>query len=80
MIIKIKTAINGAIIVCEDGEEVFEYDEEDWGGLQELHYRLDEMIAPMSSRSSEKRMRHRTVHGDNYECKDKKCRICGEEQ
>lgn len=87
MKIIIEVADNGVFLSVHDDDpevrtnkEVFEFDEDNLDELQELHNTISDLIAPMSGRNSEKRIQHKIVHGDKYECKDKKCSICKEEE
>ena len=74
----LKRAANGAMLSGNGEREVFEYDEEDMGGLVELLYAVGEQLAPATSRYSKERISVTIVHGDKYECEDRKCGICKE--
>jgi hypothetical protein len=79
MIITIERILNGAILHTIDGEdetkEGFVWDETNYQGLIDLLYTLLNMFES-TSRHDRERITIQIVHGDKYECKDKKCKIC----
>jgi hypothetical protein len=78
-------ADNGAILLHDLGDHsqcsVYKFDSDDLEDLLDLHYSIDEILAPCetSSKWSEKVIHHSIRHGSKYECKDPKCEICQEE-
>ena len=81
----IERVSNGAIVRgrdCEGNkeEQIFKFEDGEINGLVVLLLAIEEQLSSTcSGRYDEKRISIRIVHGDKYDCKDKKnCVICGE--
>jgi len=74
--IRIEPVINGAMVDIDDeGKVVYKFDEDNPGELIDMLYYLADCFYS-TGRYDEKRINISLVHGDKYECKDKKCDIC----
>ena len=79
MTITIKTLANGATVnIPGESGTVYKFQDEEMGGLAEMLYDIADAIEP-GSRYSKERVRVKIVHGDKYECPDRKsCAVCQE--
>lgn len=75
--ITIKQISNGCVVKFGSSEQqAYIFGLDNLSGLQEMMYDILEEIEPTNSRYSKQRLQVSIVHGDKYECKDKKCDIC----
>lgn len=74
----IERADGGAVLHSGEDSEVFKFDEDDPSGLQDMLFRIKELFIN-DSRYSKFRVQTLIRHGDKYECKDPKCKICEDE-
>ena len=78
MTAKITFVANGALLKLQDEPrpEVFKFEDEDPGGLVDMLQALVDYSGYLGSRYSRQRIQVRIIHGDKYECNDKKCGLC----
>lgn len=76
MIITIKTLDNGAVVTCGKEKMGFNFDERDKEFERDMYSYIIDLIGNNGSRYDEQRIRVYLEHGDKYECKGKKCKIC----
>lgn len=82
--IKISRTDNGAVLLItgqydENRKLSYVFDEEDPEGLISLFYEIKSTLIN-DSKYSEKRVRINLEHGEKYDCKEKNCKICKEDQ
>ena len=81
--LKLERTANGVVVEfpsCEEGvppcKECFLYDEDDLSGVVLALYAICDWMGGRAGRHAKVRVAVRLEHGDKYECKDKKCKIC----
>jgi hypothetical protein len=73
----IKIANNGCMLKTYEGDLIYKFDDEHPEDLVDMLYELRNMLV-CSSKYSEKRIEIKTIHGEKFECKDRECEICNE--
>lgn len=79
--IKIQNTSNGIIVTYNDGDKViYKVNSEDgFDDLLECLYDILEDMGYCSGRYAAERIQIKIIHGDKYECNQRKtCKICGE--
>lgn len=83
--ILIELVDNGMVVTMRDGSrQVFathldSHDEDDLVGLQGMLYAIMEDLGHYGSKHDRARVTIAIVHGDDYGCKEKGCKICEDE-
>ena len=74
----IKIANNGCMLKTFEGNQIYKFDEEHPEDIVNMFYDLRDSLID-SSKYSKRRIEIKIVHGNKFECKDKECEICNED-